>query len=420
MSKNLVIIIISLILLVIFTNGFSAAYTARKIGNIAYVLALGIDVGEKSKMKVSAQFTKSSAVSPASGSSSEDKDNIVLVSGEADSIFGAINLLNSYIGKEVNLSHCSLFIFSEEFAKQGISAEIYSLLNNEEVRPTANLIVSKSTAYDYLNNSNPNLEKLTTQYYETFAITGRFTGYFSNITIGDFYNNLSSPHSDPTAILGGLNLTARQEDSKQDSENQENVVTNPDDLTAGTSSIMGNRGTENFGIAVFKDDKLCGELTATESICHLLISNKIDSCVLSIDNPVFEKEAKKMEVEIFPVKNTKVTVTLEDDIPHISLDIKVDADIMTLDKDVNYETEKILSKISDATKNYLTDEFNNYLNKVTKEYNVDIDYFSTKAPAHFSTISEWENFNWDEKFKNTEFDVNVDVNVLSTMLVTKT
>ena len=118
MSKNFVGIVISLILLVIFANGFSAAYTSRKIDNLAYVLALGIDVGEKSKMKVSAQFTKSASVSPGSGTSAEDIDNIVLVSGEADSIFSAINLLNSYIGKEINLSHCSLIIFSEEFAKQ--------------------------------------------------------------------------------------------------------------------------------------------------------------------------------------------------------------------------------------------------------------------------------------------------------------
>ena len=118
MSKNFVSIIISLILIVIFANGFSSAYTARKIGNLAYVLALGIDVGEKAKLKVSAQFTKSASVSPGSGSSAEDIDNIVLVSGEADSVFSALNLLNSYIGKEINLSHCSLIIFSEEFAKQ--------------------------------------------------------------------------------------------------------------------------------------------------------------------------------------------------------------------------------------------------------------------------------------------------------------
>ena len=103
---------------VIFTSGFSASYTSRKIDNLAYVLALGIDVGEKAKLKVSAQFTKSASVSPGSGGSAEDIDNIVLVSGEADSIFSALNLINSYIGKEINLSHCSIIIFSEEFAKE--------------------------------------------------------------------------------------------------------------------------------------------------------------------------------------------------------------------------------------------------------------------------------------------------------------
>ena len=118
MSKTSVSIIAFLILFIIFANGFSAAYTSRKLGNIAYVLALGIDVGEKAKMKVSAQFTKSASFSPNSGSSGEDSSNIVLVSGEADSIFSALNLLNSYIGKEINLSHCALFIISEEFAKQ--------------------------------------------------------------------------------------------------------------------------------------------------------------------------------------------------------------------------------------------------------------------------------------------------------------
>ena len=118
MSKNLITIIVFSILLVIFINGFSASYTLRKLGNLAYVLALGIDVGENSKLKVSAQFSKSASITPGSGSSSEDKDNIVLISGEAESIFSALNLLNSYIGKEINLSHCSIIIFSEEFAKQ--------------------------------------------------------------------------------------------------------------------------------------------------------------------------------------------------------------------------------------------------------------------------------------------------------------
>lgn len=252
---------------------------------------------------------------------------------------------------------------------------------------------------------------MTTQYYETFSITGRFTGYFSNITIGDFYNDLSSTCHHPTGILGGLNSTARKEDVG---------VTNPEDLIAGTSSIVGKRGTENFGLAVFKEDKLCGKLTAMESVCHLLIQNKVDSCIVSIDNPIFEEEDKKMELQLFPRKNTKINVTIEDDSPHIAINLNLHADIMTLEKDVEYTTDEVLTKISNATKDYLTQQFNNYLQKVSKEYESDIDSFCTKATANFLTIPDWENFNWNEKFKNSNFDVNINVNVLSTMLVTKT
>lgn len=297
----------------------------------------------------------------------------------------------------------------------GIATEIYSLINNEEVRPTTNLVISKCSAYDYLNNSAPNLEKLTTQYYETFSITGRFTGYFSHITIGDFFNTLSAKFCEPTAILGGLNAMAREELSEV-----ENVVTNPENLTAGNSSVTGKRGTENFGIAVFDEDVLRGELSAVESMCHLLITNELDSCIVSIDNPISKEQSEKMEIHLFPSQKSEIKVNIKDDKPYISIKLSLESDIMTLDKGINYENNEVLSKISNATKDYLKEQMNNYLNKVSKEYNVDIDHFCTKGPAHFSTISEWEKFNWKEKFKDAVFDVDIDIDVLSTMLITKT
>ena len=117
MSRNTITIITFFILLVIFASGFSSSYTSHNISNLAYVLALGIDVGEQAKMKVSAQFTKTDSFSPGS-SSSDESSNIVLVSGEADSIYSCLNLINTYIGKEINLAHCSVIVFSEEFAKE--------------------------------------------------------------------------------------------------------------------------------------------------------------------------------------------------------------------------------------------------------------------------------------------------------------
>ena len=453
MSKNLTSIIVFVILLVIFSNAFSASYTSRNISNLAYIFALGIDKGENAKIKISAQLSKI-ATSTGGGGSSGEGNNPILISCEANSIFSGINLLNTYIGKELNLAHCSVFVFSKEFAQDGISSEIYSLINNEEVRPSTNLVLSTCDAYDYLKNSNPILERLTTKYYETFSITDRFTGYISNITIGNFYNTLASKDEEATAILGGLNSAARSENSKsssnsnksdssdteklssessgssnssnnssnessnQSSQEQESSIINPEDLTAGTSSASGKRGTENIGLAVFENDKFRGELTATETICHLLINNDLDSCIISIDNPIVESE--KMELQLFPSKKTKITINIIDGIPHISIKLYLNADVMTFEQDIDYENSETLEKISSAAKNYLINELNKYLNKISKEYNCDIDKFYSKAIGHFATIPEWENFNWKEKFKNAVFNIDLDFNVTSSLLVTKT
>lgn len=467
MSKNAISIIVFIILLIIFTSAFSKSYTSHNMSNLAYVLALGFDVGETGEMKISAQFIKHDSFSPNS-SSSDESNSIILVSGEADCIYSGLNLINSYIGKEINLAHCSAVIFSEEFAKNGISSQIYSLINNEELRPTTNLVISKCDAYDYLYNVKPNLEKITSNYYDTFSLTSEFTGYFSDITVGDFLNTLSIDYCDATAILGGLDKTARSKEEESDSSSKSNnssssssdsssskssesdsseespekqssssessnksteanksnknlnIITNPENLVAGSSSIEGKRGSENIGLAVFDNDKLCGELTAMETICHLLIKNDVSSFITPIDNPLSENKEKKVGLNLTPVKNSKVSVTIEDGIPHISVKIAIQASILTLETDTDYEREDILEKFSIAEEEYLENQFHNYFDKISKEYGTDIDCFSNKALVNFPTTREWKNFNWKEKFKSAKFDIDVDVNVMSSLLITKT
>lgn len=422
MSKHSIWILIFIILLFFFIYGFSSSYLSHNLSNLAYVLSLGVDKGENAKLKITAQFTKATAVSSSNGSSSEDSSNIVLASSEADSIFSGLTLINSYIGKEINLAHCSVVVFSKELAEEGISQEIHSLINNEEIRPGANLVISNCSAYDYINNATSNLESLTSHYYETFSITSKFTGYISDITIGNFFNDLSGKSGDSTAVLGGLNLTAKndEEDSSQNSQEKsdQNIETSPDNLIAGTSTISGERGIENLGLAVFKDDKYCGDLTATETISHLLINNKINSCIISIDSPL--KENSKIEIQISPEKKTKISTKIENDNLKIGVKLKLFADVITLENDTDYENNEILELISESAESYLTNEFDKYFNKVSREYSVDIDKFCFSSLKYFPTEKAFNDFNWKEKYKNAEFTTDIDVNVVSSLLVTET
>lgn len=444
MSKNLIYIIFFLVLLIFFIYGFSVSYTSHNISNLAYVLALGIDKGENAKLKISAQFAKNT-ISSENGSSDSSSNNI-LTACEADSIFSALNILNSYIGKEINLAHCSVIIFSEEIAKEGLYNEVYSIANNEEIRPSTNFVISNCSAYDYLNNTNPIIEKLTTKYFDTFSITSRFTGYFSNITIGNFFHNLVKGNYDSTAIMGGLNLTARSEENKQDSGNNnssedssdssdtsnrnsssqnfenssnQNVQITPDNLIAGSSSIVGKRGNENLGLAVFNKDKYCGQLTATETICHLLIANEINTCIFTIPNPFNENDS--IEFQIIPEKKSKISSNYDNDNFKFVIDLYLNANIIDIEKNLNFEDPEVLEKFATSLTNSLNSKFEKYFKKVSKEYNSDIDKFYLSILKYFPTQDSLNNLDWKQKYMNSEFSCNININInnISSLLITK-
>lgn len=449
MKKKFIIILILFVVFITFIVGFSNSYISRRIEHLAYVLVLGIDKGEKARLKISTQFIN---VSSSSSGASSDSSQIVLTSCEANSMFSGLNLLNSYIGKEINLAHCSVVVFSEEIAKEGISSEIYSLINNEEIRSSANIVVTNCKAYDYINNSKPNLENITSKYFDTFDITSKLTGYFSNITLGDFFNRLSERNSDPIAVLGGLNSTARSEENKsssnsskesssssnsgnsdningetlnsnsssQDVEDQEKqeIETTQNSLVAGKSSIVGGRGTENLGIAIFSGDKYIGELTVWESICHSLITNSIDTCIISVEDPLVEN--KQLEIQLSPNKKSKITSNIENGAININIELNLIANIISLNSNINYEDTDTINKISTATQNRLNDELNKYFDKTARKYNVDIDKYYLSILKYFPYQKNFDDFNYKEKLKNANFNCNTHVNIISSLLITKT
>lgn len=449
MKKKFIIILILFVVFITFIAGFSNSYVSHRIEHLAYVLVLGIDKGEKARLKISTQFIN---VASSSSGASSDSSQIVLTSCEANSMFSGLNLLNSYIGKEINLAHCSVIVFSEEIAKEGISSEIYSLINNEEIRSSANIVVTNCKAYDYINNSKPNLENLTSKYFDTFDITSKLTGYFSNITLGDFFNNLSESNSDPIAVLGGLNSTARSEEntsssnsseesssssnsgnsgninveasnsnsSSQDVEEQEkqDIETNQNNLVAGKSSIVGGRGTEDLGIAIFSGDKYIGELTVWESICHSLITNSIDTCIISVEDPLVEN--KQLEIQLSPNKKSKITSNIENGDININIELNLIANILSLNSNINYEDTDTINKISTATQNRLNDELNKYFDKIARKYNVDIDKYYLSILKYFPYQKNFDDFNYKEKLKNANFNCNTHVNIISSLLITKT
>ena len=138
---------------------FTGCSSSRGIEDKAYAIALGIDTSDTHDVKISIQFAVlNSSESSSSSSGSSSSDNSTILSVDCSSIDSGISLINSYISKQVNLSHCKAVIISEEYSSSGISDVIYTLVNNIELRPDCSIIISKCDAYDFLENSKPVFE----------------------------------------------------------------------------------------------------------------------------------------------------------------------------------------------------------------------------------------------------------------------
>ena len=187
--KNILIITV-IIGLLASVNNYSSS--GKNINDLAYVMAVGIDVGTTAKYKISLQLStiESSAteatIKPeeneedssgggkgASGGSSSGSQNtsnsFEIYTMECDSLDTAINITNTFLNKDITLSHCKVLVISEKQAKEDISRIINTFINKVEIRPDCNIIISSIPKDEFSGNDVPKLENLLSKYYDITA-----------------------------------------------------------------------------------------------------------------------------------------------------------------------------------------------------------------------------------------------------------
>lgn len=458
--KSLLKWILILTTAIIFLYAFSASYNSQNIDHLDYVIAIAVDsIPDSNNLEVSFEFANISSFSEGS-SSKENKPIIDTVS--APSISSAINIMNAYVGKQLNLAHCKVVVFSDELAKKGILSEITFLMNDTQVRPTTNVIVAMNSAKDYIENSTSTLEQVLTKYYDIFPTSSEYTGYTSNILLGEFYEGLINKDSGCVTILGkksksatensqnsaegssseenssdnGMNGNSSSENTQSsnkptnstnqqtNSTNQQTNSTNENnagdshtiDTTPPEESIIkGDRNTENIGLCVFKDDVYVGNLSAIETLCYSLLENEVDNFVISVDNPLVENQ--KVDLSVSRLSSSSFTIDTSQENPVITINLVLMAKALTGQEQLDYSQTETLKQLNESLKSYLSSQMSNYLNKTSKEYKCDINGFYRTAKRNFTTISDYKNYNWEQKYQNAKFNININSNIRSSLLI---
>ncbi len=220
--------------------------------------------------------------------------------------------------------------------------------------------------------------------------------------------------------FGGINKSNSNTNSSEASDygdNSNNDSQEDYNIKANDSSVEGENKVENIGVAVFKDDKLVGELSALDTMAFLSIRNKVDRFLISVPDPL--NDNSYLDIYITPKGSTDVEIDTSTSSPYVKIKCEFTAQIYSMSEDSNYLSSDVLDSVSDSCNTYLESMFLDYLYKTSKDFKSDINGFGNFAAKNFITTSQYEEYNWLESYKDAFFNVQVDTSVKSGMLISE-
>lgn len=373
------LICILLLISILFT--FTGCSTSSGTDSYYFIVSLGIDKTDDGNLKISVQIPSTSESSDSGGSSQSSSANIYSV--EARTIDEGFTILDNYLNKRINLSHCSALVVSEEIAREGLKTFIYTLSNNTELRHSCELIVSSDSAYNVLEKIANSGESFSSRLFDYLKTCSDCTGLTISTTFGDFFESLHNESIQPIAIY----------------------------------TVVSDETVQTSGIALFRNEFMISHVDSIDTIAHSICINKLNGTIITLENPFDKDSYVDLDIELY--KDTKVSVNIINNSPYITIDVHPKGSIRSSGSVFNYINNENIKKLENATDIYISNIIKDYVYRLTKEYNTDVIGFKSVCQSQYLTEDEFEKVHWDEIFQDSFFDVTVDTEINSSNLFNK-
>ncbi len=391
---------------------------------MAYPLAVGIDTANLVYVRVSLKIAipgGSTQSGVSGGGGGQGNQASYVTTAESDSINSALNLIENYIGKQINLSHTKQIVISEDLARMGgLHRFIHGIIRGRQFRPTTNIFVCYGPADEFLKASSEIFTMNEAKYYELVNGSYTYTGFGVDSTVRSFYNSMESRYSQPVVALEAVNIYSSVDEfnlSNSTALQKGRDTPHPGDYKAGMIPRIGGPRTEIMGIALFRNDMMVGTMDGEGAKFYLITSGKFQTSFLSVPDPI--DEGSFIVLRIRQNRSPSYTVKIEDDKPHINLKINLEGDFASIQSSANYEDIGNIAIAEKATEEFLKEGIMRYLEDTAKKYNSDINGFGAKARMLFPNWEKWDDYNWLEKYKDSVFNLKVSFKIRRTGLLVR-
>lgn len=416
---------------------FSACYDANEPNDYAYVVGIGIDKSEEAgEYLISVQYAKPTEISGGSSESGgSGGETLGLVTVEAPTIYSGIGVANNLVSKRFQLSHTKLVVISEDIAREGINDIMDTIVRSTDLRPNMYVAVSKGEAREYFASVQPQMEINPVKYYQ-LIFENKAAEFVPKSVSQNIYFYVNSSERDVVLPLVSKSKESEDKEKKENEGHKSNgetqeentelpktdAVTNYSgfqylmkEYTAGKISAGKKNKSEAMGMAVFEGDRMIGEMNGIESELYNILNGKFRYNYDSFESDKFPQKAFVMLTEQH--KKPDISVSPSIDFPKIYVKTELEANVISVPGE--YLVEEDIYNLENEISGDIKTALEKFLQKTSRELGTDILGFGGYAKKSFSDYGEFEKYNWREKYKKAEFDVEVSFNIRRTGLIIK-
>ena len=383
MRRNKRMFLLAILAAIFLLSGCSRS---SQVENQAYVLVMGLDRLEDGSLQLCVQIPRISG-GGASGSpeSSESSGNYTQLSIKGDDFETALEKLNWAVPRDLNLSHMKLIVFSRKLA-EGTDCRrlIENIAQTERLFTSTRVVVCEGEAEAFVKAIRPVIgTRIST---DVDALFDHYTssGYVPRSSLADLYYQTESVYSDPMITYAMLDEQAKEEKGeKSEKEGMPASAVLSGSISEISSDYKSEIANRYLGAAVFSEGRLCGILDGTQTIIANLLRNDVDA---------FRYKYDDQSLGIVPSRRAFVHVDTGAEDAVIRIDAKLSISAQEQRPDENRLRAMLENEIVSTI-------------RAAQQMGAEPFGFAEKAAANFRTMEAWKEYNWPERFREAEIDI---------------
>lgn len=358
----------------------------RELNTLVIVMGMGIDTdtNQPNNVKLIAQIVKPNKIKGASSESSgpgTSQQAYYNLDSSASNSFEAIREFTHETNNKLYIAHTQVIVIGRDMAMRGIQAPLDFFLKAKETRPTTNIVISSTSAADILDVM-PQLDMLPAIHINKLVKAQEANSQSREVNIQQFTNIMLSKASSLVVPLISV-------------------------VQAGEDKELSVKG-----MAVFKGDKMVGEINEKETRGLLWVKGWIASGAINvdIDDGQGSMEITSSNSELSPaVKDGKVTMKLK---------ISVDSVLSTQTCHKNLATPEGFKELEKLQSEEIKTEI---LASLAKAQDMGTDIFDFGEELHKFDASAWKDMkdNWQAVFPTVQMDIEIESHIRAAGVIIK-